>query len=632
MVDPFALASDIVTDSVSLVLPAAIWALFFLLAFEHPSFAESVGLGRRAFWLLFLGSLLATFAILPFGTVSYDIVAVSFGGAIFPLLIGALAVLRMTGGSYRLLTEYLAFLAVGSVAMLLLVLPLAAPVVSSLASGAALGTNGSEVLLLFVVAVVLVLAAAVVPNPAGGSPGRTDSGEGTSRPLVFLVGLSMGTLLATFAGSSAIPGVGIVEQFPYYLLPPIVAGGAAVLLAPWFVPRREGFALPLVFFATTFGTLLGADLLRQPPLYGTGPAGIYTIGGAGVLDLVYLSGLLALGTAFLVHYALGRPFLALGPAESAGAPAPVGRLARAFRAGVDGALSESLAESARAGHEAAEQARALLGLPAAPAGRPWDGLPVPGWVVSDQTNLDAIARSGSKDGREGFRAWLTARWLVTLGRDLGQRRFGSLGARTVGFLCDLLIVTIPAVGVWTAIVLATPGNLYAALSSLPFNAAIYAYVSLAFLYFAVFETVTGSSPGKRLVRLAVRDKSLRPIGFVPALVRNSTVLPTLTVVGVAAALGVAFLFKTGPLASVTVGGIPIPGGVLVLAGVIAVLAAAVGLLGAFGVLVISLNSERQRLGDLLAGTWVVRDLIPAFGAAPSAVASPQPPPVPPPSA
>ncbi len=627
MIDPVELANDIVANSVSLALPAAVWALLFVLAFEHPAFAESLGLGRTAFWLLFLGSVLATFAILPFGVVSDDIVAVSFGGALFPLLVGAFAVRRVDGGGNRLVGEYLLVLAGAAVVMLFLVLPLAAPLVDPLGSYVPGGPTGATELLLLGVVVVAVLVAAILPRSgaraAPAPPGRI-------RPLPFLVGLTGAVLLATFAASTAIPGVGIVEQFPFYLLPPIGAGAMAAVLASEVVPGREGFALPLAYFATTFGVLLGADLLHQPPLYGTGPAGLYTIGGAGVLDLVYLSGLLALGTAFVVHRALRRPFAPVGDPWPPPAPSPVGRLGRAFRAGVDGRLADSLRDSARAGHESADQARALLGLPPAPEARPWDGLPVPGWVVSDQANLDAVARAGSTDGREGFRAWLTARWLVYLGRDLGQRRFGSLGARIVGFLLDLVVVTVPAAAVWVAIVLATPGGLDAVLSSLPFNAAIYGFVSFAFLYFVLSETLTGRSLGKRGVGLVVRDRALRPVRFVPALLRNATVLPALTVVGLGGALGVAFLFKLGSVSRVTIDGIPFPGGLLALAGILGFLAVGVGLLGALAILVIALTAERQRLGDLLAGTWVVAEVTPG-AAGPASPPPVPPPPGPPPS-
>jgi len=119
---------------------------------------------------------------------------------------------------------------------------------------------------------------------------------------------------------------------------------------------------------------------------------------------------------------------------------------------------------------------------------------------------------------------------------------------------------------------------------------------------------------------------MRSPGFLAALVRNVSLLPTLTVIGIGGALAVAFALKTGLLGSVTVAGIPISGGVLATVGVVVFVVGGVGLFGALGVLLIVSTSERQRLGDLLAGTWVVRAPSgPARGAGTIPPAPPPPP-------
>ncbi len=608
MVDLVNLAYDIAANAISLALPAGLWALLFLLAWERGPFAESIGFGRRSFWLLLPGALFATFAILPFGAVTNDIVAVSFAGTIFPLLVGSLAVGRAVPPRGRFLAEFLLALAVESLLLLLLVPPLASPVVDGLAS--VLGGSGplAQALLLLPVVVLLppIASATITGRPATGGDPEAE-GALRRRALLFLLAIVSGVLLTTFVASQAVPGVGIVEPFPIYLIPPIAAGIVAVIFAPRVFQGQDGFALPFAYLATTFGVLLGADLLRQPPLYGTSTAGLYAIGGAGVLDLVYLSGLLALASAYATHRALGRSLDPVGPTVPVPSPTPFGRLNRAFRAGVQGQLSESLTESARAGRAAADQARRLAGLGTAPEDRPWEGLPVPGWVVSDQVNLDAAAGSGTLDGREGFRSWLTARAFVVLGRDLGQRRFGSVRDRSLAFAVDLVLLTVLGGTTWVLIALATPGDLDAVLSSLPFNAAIYGFVALAFLYFVLSEALTGSSLGKRWWRLSVRDRSLRPVGLLSAFVRNVSVLPVLTVLGIGGALAVAFGLKVGTYSGVAIGGILLPNGSVALAGALAFVVGGIGILGALGVLVIVLTPERQRLGDLWAGTWVVRE-------------------------
>lgn len=90
------------------------------------------------------------------------------------------------------------------------------------------------------------------------------------------------------------------------------------------------------------------------------------------------------------------------------------------------------------------------------------------------------------------------------------------------------------------------------------GAIILAWLVVVFspLYFMVFEMSNGKTPGKKILNIKVVDKEFRDIGFVKALVRNITkFLPLWTVVGA---------------------------------------------------LLIALTKKRQRLGDMLAGTLVIK--------------------------
>jgi len=621
VVDPIQLTFDIVSNTVSLAVPGLLWATLFLLAWEHEPFAESIGFGRRSFWLLLPGALLGSFALLPFAPVSTDWVAVSFAGAIFPLLVGLLAFGRVAPPRSRSLTRYLLLLAVEGGLLFLLVLPATAGVSNAFAVLFGVSNYiGNEV--------AVFVGATVISAAVGGV--ALKSGDALSRRVAFLVTLTSAVLVLTFVAASAIPGVGIEEAFPIFLVPPVAAGLVAVALAGRVFPGEEAFAIPTAFLASTFGVLLGADLLRQPPLYGNGPSGLYTIGGAGVLDLVYLSGLLAFAAAYLGHRASRGGFAPVGTPLPPRAPSPIMRLVRAFRSGLDGRLSDSLSESAAASRAAAEQARGLLGLAPVADGRPWVGLPVPGWIVADQVNLDAAAQAGTQDGREGFRSWLTARWLVLIARDIGARRFATSGARAAAFLIDLALVTVPAVALWAAILLSMRGGLSDALSNVGFNAAIFGFITGAFLYFVLTETFGGATLGKRLMGLEVRERSLGSPSGISALVRNTTVLPLLTVVGIGVAIALAFGLKGGTSISLTLGGVSLPTGLLALVAVLSFVLGGVALLGAGGIALIAATSERQRLGDLWAGTWVVRRLPsvpPSGGVTPTAEAvAPVPPP------
>jgi hypothetical protein len=603
VIDPAQLTSDIVGNAVSLSLPGLLWAAIFLLAFEHGGFSASVGLSRRTFWLLLPGAIASTFANLPLFPIGHDILGIGLSGALFSILVGLLAFQRFAPPALRSIRLFLAGFAALAVGGLAVVLLFSRPWEADLG-------------VLAVVAVVPVAVAALGPS----------DGSFTHR-VAYLLGLTGGVVFLTFLFSAAVPGVGITEGFPQYLLPPVGVGVVAVVLAPALMPGEEGFALPAAFAAGTFGVLVGADVLRQPPLYPGTQAGLYVIGGAGIFDLVYLSGLLALGAAFVAHRMLGRSWAPVGN-YTAPNPTPIGRLTRAFRTGVRGDLSGSLNGAALAAREAAAQSRTLLDVPDPPPDRPWQGLPVPGWVVADQANLEASAKAGTSDGKESFRGWLMSRNLVALTTHLNSRRFGSAAQRTVAYGIDLAIVTAPAIVLWAYLAHTIGGGFAAVASSIPYNAAIYGYISVSFLYFVVLERVVGTTPGKWVQGLLVRERGMRPPALLPLLVRNSFRVPTLSVMGIGLGVAVEFLFVQGSSAPVSFGGLPVSLGA-VAAGFIALFVLfGVGLLGVIGYLAISATAERQRCGDLLAGTWVVRRATPGRPSGVPTGLAPAPPPPP----
>jgi uncharacterized membrane protein/uncharacterized RDD family membrane protein YckC len=604
------LALDIVANAVSVALPGIAWALFFLLAWRAPGFAESLGLGRREFWLLLPGALATSFAVLPLMPVAQDVLAVSFSGAVFPLLVATLALRRLFPANFRGTTLVLVALGLESAVLLGLVLGAATPGFDAFARALAIGRTGAIDVLVGLVALVFG-AGAVASFGRSGHVGR-------ARALtVFLA--SSAVMVLTFFGTEAIAGVGIVESFPYFLVPPVFAGIVLGVNARVLFPGEEGYALPAAFFAGSWGTTLGADLLRQPGLYGPGPAGLYVIGGAGVSDLVYLSGFLALGGAVLVHVLLGRPFPSLGVPAAPTLPNPAARLRAAYDLGLHGETAASLRASAEAADAAAAEARLLkLGtVTNLDDPRPWQGLTVPGWVVSDHANLRSAAAANTTEPVESLRGWLTARWLVRWSAMLARERFAPIGLRIVAYLVDLVVVLLVATGVLVGAAALVPGSLDTLLSSVGYNAAIYACLTGGFLYFVLAELWTGTTLGKRLFRLEVRSRSLGPLDGVGALVRNVSLVPSLTVAVVGIGIAVAFLARG--LGAISVAGVGLPAGVVAAIGVGAFVGGGVAVFGGVGVLAITLSFERQRVGDAWARTWVVRSV--SAPAVPLALAS-----------
>ncbi len=595
MVDAFQLAYDITSVSVSTAIPGVAWALLFGLAWRYPAFAESLGLGRREFWLLLPGALLASFALFPLAPLSNDILAVSFAGAIFPLGVGLFALRRFAPPLGRSLPRLLAALGAEVVVMLAVVVGGDRGALNAAAGALHLSPFGLMLSLVTGVAVVAVAATVAL----AGDRGPVDRGVAAAFGLTSLV------LVLTYAGARAIPGVGIAETFPYYLLPPVAAGVLAVVLARRIFPGQEGLALPLAFLASGWGVLLGADVLWQPPLYGTGPAGLYAIGGAGVLDLVYLSGFLGLFGAWWAHTLLGRGAAPAGPPVPRAPPSPSELIREAYQRGIEGKAQVALGLSAEAARAAGLQAGRLLGGPMREGASPWDGLPVPGWVVADTANLQSVARAGSSDPQEAVRAWVTARAMVQLGQRITRSRFATTGQRLLAFALDAVVLGVAAGAVFVGIVLVSGAGVDQLLSSVGYNAAVYGFVALALVYFAVAEWWIGATFGKWVVGIEVRDRALRRVDPVAAFVRNAPLLPAITLYSLGLAVGVAVALRGLGVQGDVVGVGTLAGaaelfalGLVVLVGIL--------LAGILGVIVMHLTAEHQRVGDLWARTWVLR--------------------------
>lgn len=100
--------------------------------------------------------------------------------------------------------------------------------------------------------------------------------------------------LVTFFVTRYEPNVGIVSELHYSLLPPFTA--VVISLA---IHKRDVInGAPFCYAVATLGTLIGADIFHLPELF-LGGKFMGAIGGAGVYDMVFISGLLSMCVVFL---------------------------------------------------------------------------------------------------------------------------------------------------------------------------------------------------------------------------------------------------------------------------------------------------------------------------------------------
>ena len=248
------------------------------------------------------------------------------------------------------------------------------------------------------------------------------------------------------------------------------------------------------------------------------------------------------------------------------------------------------------------QARRLLQIPT-PTGPPaLGGLPAPPWMVADRRNLSALAASGSPAPRDSTRGWLTARWLVQFLAAASARRFGTFGRRGGAFLIDLVLVTVPGVLLWYAAVSASPGDAAHVLAAPVVNAAVYLYAAGAFLYFVIAEAAAGTTFGKWVLGLSVRDRALGLPDGIASLLRNLPKLIPLTTLGIGGIAVMALLARGLPGGTSGFLNVDLATGVYLV-----IAAAGVGIPGLVSLAAITSSPERQRIGDWFAGTWVVNE-------------------------
>jgi len=116
-----------------------------------------------------------------------------------------------------------------------------------------------------------------------------------------LIGVIIVTYITYFM-TRAVQNTGIVADFPWAFAPAAAAGFYS--LSTFWMDIKK--AAPLAYFSGVVGTLVGADVFHLGDILAfpapAGGADLLSIGGAQVFDLVYLSGIVAVGVDAFVFW------------------------------------------------------------------------------------------------------------------------------------------------------------------------------------------------------------------------------------------------------------------------------------------------------------------------------------------
>jgi uncharacterized membrane protein len=118
------------------------------------------------------------------------------------------------------------------------------------------------------------------------------------RHFVLILLLIIMLILTTFLFAKVDTDVGIIIDFPYYFIPSLFG---AIFSYLTFKDREKYGIISISYCVSTIGVFIGSDLLLLPRMLDFG-FGVGYLGGFGVFDLIYITGLYAVAFSIFIIY------------------------------------------------------------------------------------------------------------------------------------------------------------------------------------------------------------------------------------------------------------------------------------------------------------------------------------------
>ncbi len=336
--------------------------------------------------------------------------------------------------------------------------------------------------------------------------------------------------IVTFYTTEFRPSLGVVSEFPFYLFPSFLAMALAFVIYIKYYHKVTS-AIPFAYATSTLGVVIGADIVRIPQvLIGIEQARVEmdlpiaagSIGGAGGLDLVFLSGLLAMAPLlFLAPRALRRskPHVSPSIAFDDNLKATIRKAELSLERGdFDGAFYSAVF--------AVNMKINDLGFKFKINQSPYvilDMLQVHPYIRNDYWLLINSARSGYKDRQMAQRGIITAKYLIKEFERTEKKLYATGFQRSIAFGMDVLIIfgiilaffILGAIlGIYDLSDILAPQNMIWLVAFI-----LWLWIAQA-IYFTFFEGWLGQTPGKKLMRIKVVNDELEKCDFMGAFTRN----------------------------------------------------------------------------------------------------------------
>jgi len=315
------------------------------------------------------------------------------------------------------------------------------------------------------------------------------------------------------------PNLGIVAEFPYFLIPSLLAIVAALLIG-YFTDDDKYHQIPYTYVFAVMGNLIGADLVRIPMLVDEGIMG--SIGGAGAMDLVYLSCLIGTIPLIFIYY-WKEPLKENTDLMSKSEELSSKGYFKKSHDLIYKAIQKEIAKARRViKSRISDSFYKPKQLSDVDVLKYFNFHP---YIIYDFINFksEKALKSAEKSKKHLF----TGRLLKNNIEQMINDRVNSLSYRIIAYIIDLIILIIPffvlifylfqrdIIGI--KMVSGTPTfqgrTILLAILSLS--------ISIQFIYFTLLEWWLGGSVGKLILGLRVMDEDFKKLSFIQSAARNA---------------------------------------------------------------------------------------------------------------
>lgn len=316
----------------------------------------------------------------------------------------------------------------------------------------------------------------------------------------------------TFEITVFVPTMGVVVGFPMFALPSAL--GALIALLVYRRDTSKG--VPLAYSISTLGVFIGADIVRIPSImaYGNASEGFMgSIGGAGIGDMVFISGLMAF--LMVLPFSPGEMWHSRPIKERDDIDNILKRkTTKAMMLVAMDKSNDGIKEAFDALMLYLSELASMFGIDIQKNDWISDLFTRLGIEPGVRDDFNTLKKNIVKTDRDHLKDLYTVKSMIQYFSLKEKRHLASIEKRMVAYIIDIVVLILIIMVISAALIT------YLGFTSTSFMAIILWVLAVDTLYFTIMEAIWGQSIGKFVVGIKVMKNTYEDIDFLDALARN----------------------------------------------------------------------------------------------------------------